>query len=471
MRVLYPFVVALTGLCFVANGPVNADEPTADESNPPDTATATVTADNILALARSGDYEIVNRYVDDLLRDDDEARHTELSKLLVSFRRAEPKFFEVVDDWAAQYPRAFAALAAQGLYYAHLIDVIRGSVRYEVTEWQRIEMKRRFRLARNALTRARDLHPTVPFIHKQLFQIYGDVGDVEKLVASLDTAIDNLSEPSIAFWWFTGAIVPLPVDERERAMEARDQAFAKAGVEPDSFLAEGLRSYLEAAIARREERLSDALPLYDRAIAAGAPAEIRLARANALLVSGQFERAEFEFEVAAKELGPEPFVLFVESRLKNVTANGRDALEHVLSVLARDPYNPYLLLLAAGRLVKVDRDFEAIASLERARVYGEGNAVVHLERARQYGLGPEVSYSEWPGSVAMMFDAYELAIEYAPYDPEIWLSYSLALWKQEDCRAVPAARAVETHCVADNICALSSEFTAAIRQWGDEHCS
>ena len=169
------FAIVLLLITVSCSKPITPPEPLPDIEmvTPPDIF-------EFRALLENGDYEALDRILDDYQKAYEERSGSEITVefAYAAFMHSDPAFVPYLDAWVDAMPKAYTPYMARGSYYKAVASVQRGSkFARDTSEEQFAAMRETQELALADINRVLEIKPTMTLAYSRLISIASTRGD------------------------------------------------------------------------------------------------------------------------------------------------------------------------------------------------------------------------------------------------------------------------------------------------------
>ena len=349
---------------------------------------------------------------------------------LSAFMTADPELVRPLNRWRETYPKSFAPHLAFGLYSEHIGWVVRGDKFVRYTNPQRFaEMEKYFEAARVSLRASLDYNPKIDGAWQSLIEITMAIGNRRAVETIFAEALTHVPKSSRVYGAYYEAIAPRwggsPAEQF--ALRLRMQSMFSGN--PDFAWVANMSDRESAWELYRKDKSAEALEKFEDLIRQGGGTSSHRGRAYSLYKLGKYEESIAELQRVAEMDPANPEVY---SELAEIQANHKAhwaaARRNMGIALMLDPYNPEFLVSRANFMMNHAKLDAAKKDLDNALLFGALDDRVR-DSLRRY-------YSTTGDDKAAMAEA-ENKLRLVPGNLDNLLSYGMAFFVRQDCRAGP----------------------------------
>ncbi len=366
-----------------------------------------------------------------------------------SFANSDPELEIRLNEWVGKRKLAGIAYLARGIYYCNLGWTTRGARFISETPQDRVRgMKQYFALARKDLEEAIRIKPNLGIAYKYMISIAMSRGDRQGLEQYTFQGLEANPRSFVIRWQYLYSLLPWWSGLSNEESLVRIKQFVKDYVGPKSSDLQPLRGFpdfVKAEILSRWNQKKEAIPYYEKSLSHGQYYLYSHKQGSNYYYMGRYVEAYQKFTQA---LSARPQVAATHKfRGKTLAKLGKnkEALKEFNTALQLDTHDPDTLVELSYVLTAEERYQEAIDFLKKGLIYGAHDEYVveKLGRVYLYELHQPAQ------GLKYLKRATELDSKSKTY----WYNYALALYRLNDCRAVPAFHQYQTRCHAGGKCA------------------
>ena len=356
-----------------------------------------------------------------------------------AFDTADPGIVRPLNHWREAYPESFAPYLAFGLYSTHIGWTVRGSGTVRYTNAARfVEMKKYFGAATASLRTSLKYNPKIGIAWGELINIAKTTGDHRAVDTIFAEALTHVPKSSWVYGAYYDALAPKWGGSAAQQFALRLRMQSMFPGNPDFAWVATVEDREAAWNLYWNDKNVEALATFDDLIGRGDGSGSHRGRALSLRDLGKYEEAVAEFQRVV-EMDPGDPEAYAE--LGEIQATKKEywaaARRNMGIALMLDPYNPAFLVIRANFMMSHAKLNAAKRDLDNALLLGALDDRVRDSLRR---------YDAIIGDDKAAMAESENMLRLVPGNLNNLLSYGMAFFTRQDCRAGPVFERYLTVC-------------------------